>query len=81
MNKKEINGKTTECASKMHILLFITGFILLGAVLELIFGENATKVFPIVLIAMYIIYIYIKYLKQFKISKLLNLRVNNVNGG
>lgn len=81
MNKEEINGKTTECTSKMHILLFIIGFYLLGAVLELIFGDNANKMFPIVLIAISIIYIYIKDLKQFKISILLNLRVNNVKGG
>ena len=81
MIKTEIQGKNIKYAHKIHILLFIIGFCLLGAILELIFRDNANNVFPVVLIAMSIIYSYIKDSKWFKIYRFLNLRVNNVNGG
>lgn len=81
MNKEEINNKTTECGSKTRILVFITGFFLLGTVLELIFRNNADNVFLIVLNVIAIIYIYIKMFKWFKIFKFLNLGIDSLKGG
>ncbi|MGB9978249.1 hypothetical protein [Methanobacterium sp.] len=65
MNKTEIHDKNVELVSKRHMLLFIIGFLLLGAILELILGlDKSNKVIPIIVFAIAIIHMYIKRFKM-----------------
>jgi|GEM_PF-6058551 len=61
MNKTEVHDKNAEHVSRRHILLLVVGFLLLGAILELILGlDKSNGAIPIIVVAIAIIYIYIK---------------------